>query len=101
MGQGQGTCPRRYRTKEALRAGAAMNAKNARSLKPPLVGERGMMWTIYDHPSDYPDAFVARKWLIGRGPQPVPAEVTMTAATLDELRRRMVMLGLACISRWP
>jgi hypothetical protein len=70
---------------------------NTTSLKPPLG--RMVMWTIYDHPRDYPDAFVARKWLIGGGPEPGPTDEVMTAATLDELRR--LMFGLACIPRWP
>jgi hypothetical protein len=25
------------------------------------------MWTIYDHPKDFPEHFVARKWLITGG----------------------------------
>jgi hypothetical protein len=28
------------------------------------------MWTIYDHPRDKPDKFVARCWRIARGQDP-------------------------------
>lgn len=25
------------------------------------------MWTIYDHPTDYPDEYVARRWIVMSG----------------------------------
>ena len=25
------------------------------------------MWTVYDHPSDFPDLFIARRWEVGEG----------------------------------
>lgn len=59
------------------------------------------MWTIYDHPSDYPNCFVARQWKISAG------ETTQTgsfvvAPTLDMLRHCMLAdLHLACIARSP
>lgn len=28
------------------------------------------MWTIYDHPADYPDGYVARQWIIAGGGEP-------------------------------
>lgn len=44
------------------------------------------IWTIYDHPLDYPHGFIARRWSItGKG-----AEATndvVTADTLVEVRR--------------
>lgn len=58
------------------------------------------MWTIYDHPRDFPDDFVARKFLVsGRGPR----------ATLDVLcfrdieaaRQSMISMGLTRIQRDP
>lgn len=45
-------------------------------------------WTIYDHPSDYPDCWVARRWVI-QGGQVVPTDEVHTAATLRELRERV------------
>ncbi|MEJ7804354.1 MAG: hypothetical protein WKG03_00315 [Telluria sp.] len=39
------------------------------------------VWVIYDHPSDYPDGFIARMHnLTG------PTSVTMTGPTLEDIR---------------
>lgn len=43
------------------------------------------MWCVYKHPSDYPNAYVARRWVasaVGYG----PTTDVITASTLDELR---------------
>lgn len=46
------------------------------------------MWVIYDHPSDFPDVFIARKWgLTKTGFR--PTERIITGATLDEVRKRI------------
>jgi hypothetical protein len=36
-------------------------------------------WTIYDHPVDTPDTFVARKFVLSNGPEPQPTAEMMTA----------------------
>jgi len=57
------------------------------------------IWVVYDHPRDFPDSFVARKFLLDQ-----PTEVVMVAGTLDEIRdiiRRTAGQPLACISRSP
>lgn len=41
-------------------------------------------WTIYDHPKDYPDKFVARKFVLDK-----PTDETITGNTLDEVRRKL------------
>lgn len=43
------------------------------------------MWTVYDHPLDYPDYFVARKSVVGASMTTLTHEM-LTADTLDELR---------------
>ena len=43
------------------------------------------IWTIYDHPLDYPDSFVARKAVVGASATTMTHEM-FTADTLDELR---------------
>ena len=55
------------------------------------------MWVIYDHPTDIPDAFVARKWLIGPG-QMGPTESVIKAESLEMLRR-LLPLGFVNIGR--
>jgi hypothetical protein len=42
-------------------------------------------WTIYDHPRDYPDAFVARRWVAIRGTV-IPTNDMFVANSLNELR---------------
>lgn len=55
------------------------------------------MWTVYDHPADFPDTFVARKWLVGaKGPRPTPDGVT---GELENIRAFLHDLGLVCLAR--
>jgi len=57
-------------------------------------------WTIYDHPSDRPDCFIARRWIVMRSyNDPVPTRDVLTATTLDELRR-LLPPGLTCLPRY-
>ena len=43
------------------------------------------MWVVYDHPKDFPDVFVARKWLVRAGETVATTEI-LTAKTIDILR---------------
>ncbi len=57
-----------------------------------------VMWVVYDHPKDYPDHFVARKWLAGK-----TAEATdeiLLDTDLDSLRKQMPP-WLYCMPRQP
>ncbi len=54
------------------------------------------MWTVYDHPDDYPDHYVARKWLCGKEPE--PTDEILLDADLDALRKRIPPF-LYCMSR--
>ena len=51
------------------------------------------MWKIYDHPSDFPDEFVAQRWVLG-GEDPGPSEDRVTSHNLDLLRSEMAARGL-------
>lgn len=54
-------------------------------------------YTIYDHPRDYPDSWVVRRWqVVGAGP--VDAGVVALAPTLEEARQA-VPPGLVCLER--
>lgn len=50
------------------------------------------MWTVYDHPADYPGHWVARLWY--SLPQPEPTEYVLAHDSLDELRG---MLPPTCV----
>ena len=61
------------------------------------------MWTIYDHPRDYPDSWVARRWEVGgktRVPAPIATSDMFVADTLEELRA-LLPPGLVCLNRLP
>lgn len=51
-------------------------------------------WTIFDHPNDFPDCFVARMF-IGEDPQGSVICSTSIELLREEMRRR----GLICIPR--
>lgn len=55
------------------------------------------MWVVYDHPRDYPDAFVARRWEIAPGVM-IATQDAHTAATLEAVRER-IPPGLYRINR--
>ena len=52
------------------------------------------IWTVYDHPRDYPREFVARKWV---GDQATPEIIC--AHTLGALRASMQAKGLYRLAR--
>lgn len=58
------------------------------------------MWTVYDHPIDYPDLFVARRFRIVAGLDPIAEPGVIMGATLDEVRA-LLPQGLICLGRAP
>jgi len=56
------------------------------------------LYTIYDHPKDYPDKIVVRRWFIGRG-KTEDKGVWCLAKTLEEARESLPE-GLVNISRY-
>lgn len=56
------------------------------------------IWTIYDHPKDYPDCFVAREYQIVDG-LTTATENFMACPTLEVLRGHFIEIGLTCIAR--
>lgn len=54
------------------------------------------IWTIYDHPRDFPDAYVARRFEYDRATGDV-----MLSADLGSLRDAFQASGLVCITRHP
>jgi hypothetical protein len=57
------------------------------------------MWTLYDHPKDQPDNYVARLWLVGDG-RIIPTNDMFVADTLEELRL-LLPPELSCLPRTP
>lgn len=55
------------------------------------------MWTIYDHPADYPDLFVARRWTVGADGLTATDDLR-SADHLDALRESFADEGLVMIA---
>ena len=56
------------------------------------------MWTVYDHPRDEPDYWVARLWLVGRHGVLEATKTRFTATSLEALRA-MLPSGLHRLER--
>jgi hypothetical protein len=55
------------------------------------------IWTIYDHPADFPDLYVARRFVTGRdGPVATP---DVLQGELSALREAFYRCGLVCMTR--
>lgn len=57
-------------------------------------------WVVYDHPKDYPDGYVARKW-IANAEDAGPTDVAMWSNNLEEVRDFLENLGLVKLARDP
>jgi hypothetical protein len=55
-----------------------------------------LMWSIFDHPPDFPDSYVARPFSTRLG---CPLTVHFQHAQLEHVRAAMMHLGLTCITR--
>jgi hypothetical protein len=61
-----------------------------------------VMWTVYDHPTDYPEWFVARKFEITRQ-GPVTGDSVILATTLTEARDMIYLMdpnASSCLPRY-
>jgi hypothetical protein len=62
--------------------------------------QRGVlsMWTIYDHPRDFPDSYVARRFEVTEEGS-FPTTDTIVGHELESLRLTMIEAGLVTIGR--
>jgi hypothetical protein len=54
------------------------------------------IWVVYDHPTDFPNNFVARLWLGER-----VTVAMMIGPNLDRLRAELERMGLVRLDRQP
>lgn len=64
-----------------------------------MIGEPLAVWTVFDHPDDYPDVFIARKWLIVAGVA-VATDDTLIGPDLESVRVQ-IPAGLHRFPRAP
>lgn len=57
-----------------------------------------IMWVLYDHPSDFPDDIVARKFAIAAG-EVTATDETKTFASTDEAQTFFSEFGFVAIPR--
>lgn len=71
---------------------------------PPFAAENNPVllsqWVLYDHPADYPDTYIARRWVVATGAY-APTEDIIQSDDLDSLRRLMQGMALSRITRSP
>ena len=59
------------------------------------------VWAIYDHPKDYPDQYVARRWVVPReSGDPVPTEEVVMSTDIEVIRFAMRSRGLHLLPRF-
>lgn len=56
------------------------------------------MWTVYDHPRDYPEGYIARRWDIGKNTS-LPTADVIRAKNLRTIRDKMTNMGLVKLMR--
>jgi len=56
------------------------------------------MWKIYDHPSDFPDCFVARRFTVTPNGTLATGDV-ISGTTLRTVRAEMTAMHLTCLHR--
>jgi hypothetical protein len=59
------------------------------------------VWTVYDHPVDRPDCYVARRFLIVGKSEPIATPDALRSHYLSALRTEMLRRRLARIPRDP
>jgi hypothetical protein len=59
------------------------------------------MWTIYDHPLDYPDSFIAREWVMNEFASYYPTKNIILAPDLESIQQQLKELGKTQMDRHP
>jgi hypothetical protein len=65
-----------------------------------MSSESLSMWVVYDHPKDFPDGYIARRWEATRD-GPVMTGDIMKATRLEPLRLALATEGLTQLPRSP
>ena len=58
------------------------------------------IYTVYDHPTDYPDDYVVRTWYTEDKTEPTPnTELFIKDKSIEVVREKLSSMGLVCIDR--
>lgn len=58
-----------------------------------------LLYTIYNHPPDYPDHFVVRRWAICTGDRVIPEHLPWAVVGTLEEARESIPAGTYCFNR--
>ncbi len=58
------------------------------------MAEPLQMWTIFDHPEDYPTGYIPRRFRTVKGGRMVETADAVTGPTLEAVRRKLAERGL-------
>jgi hypothetical protein len=64
------------------------------------VNDKLSIWTVYDHPTDYPSEFIARRFEVDVAGSR-PTDDVLGSTSLDLLRNELAARGLTVINRMP
>jgi hypothetical protein len=67
----------------------------------PQGGAELPVWVVYDKPADFPNTFVARRWLSAAGPKVTPTDDFIVSPDLESLRALLASRGLVRFNRSP
>ena len=56
------------------------------------------IWTVYDHPTDFPNSYVARRFEVRAGGSFVTGDIVQSDA-LSIIRKSFRQCGMACLTR--
>lgn len=65
-----------------------------------MNGDILSIWTVYDHPIDMPEYYVARRFEVKRGGECGPTHDYIRDHDLERLRKSLADKFLVCMPRW-
>lgn len=72
------------------------------NLSRPEVPDQSLsIWTVYDHPTDFPTEFVARRWRVRPGREPVAAKALIRGDMLATVRKQIPRAITRHLARTP
>lgn len=98
--------PRHYIALHGLNAavlpelGFAEVLMDSRPLQKQFIKNKLYVWTVYDHPSDYPFGFIARRFSVSKG-GPQPTDDVVMSEEVEAIRDTLSLQGLYRLDRSP
>jgi hypothetical protein len=59
------------------------------------------LYFVYDHPKDFPNDFVVRRWMLVKGELIPDKEIMMKTSNYADIKTEMMYMGLTKMARQP